>query len=78
MNPKTINLDTMSFFSKKRLAMNPKTSSELLTLLTTNKDWEIRWQVSFNPNTPSNVLEILAKDVDKEVRYGVAEHQKRD
>ena len=55
-------LGTLSWDMKRELAENSNTSKEILTILSTDKDWYIRWWVAYNPNIPKEVLTKLYKD----------------
>ena len=55
-------LGTLSCNMKYSVADNKRTSKKVLTILSTDKDWGIRWYVANNPNTPIEVLKILSKD----------------
>ena len=54
---------------KINLAKNPNTPKEVLTILSTDKYWNVRYLVAKNPNTPIEVLKILSKDENSGVRY---------
>jgi 3-methyladenine DNA glycosylase AlkC len=49
---------------KLELASNKRTSKEILTILSKDKDWYIRFHVAYNSNTPKKVLTKLLKDKD--------------
>ena len=57
---------------KLKLANNKRTSKKILTILSTDEDWSIRWRVAINPNTPKEVLTILSTDEYWGVRWRVA------
>jgi hypothetical protein len=58
----------------RKLATNPKTPEQLLTILAKNSDQEIRRLVAENPNTPLSVFEYLVTHCDKKVRCRLAEN----
>lgn len=62
-------LGTLSDDIKEKLAENHRTPKTILTILSTDKDWEIRWNVAYNLFTPIKVLIKLSKDKDEVVRY---------
>jgi hypothetical protein len=47
-------------------------SKKILTILSKDKDDEVRYYVSRNPNTPIEVLKMLSHDEDTFVRWGVS------
>ena len=59
---------------KYDLADNLNTPTEILTILSTDKDKYIRGRVAYNTNTSKEVLTILSKDKHWNVRYRVAEN----
>ena len=61
---------------KIELAANKRTSKEVLTILSTDKNACVRWRVAENTNTPKEVLTILSKDKDEVVRWRVADNVK--
>ena len=66
-----IALGSLTDDMKYELATNFNTPTEVLTQLSTDKSWYVRWRVADNPNTPKEVLKILSKDKDSIVRYRV-------
>ena len=64
-------LGSLSDDMKLKLAENKRTSKRILTILSTDEDWGIRWDVADNTNTPIEVLTILSKDKQWNVRYRV-------
>jgi hypothetical protein len=60
--------------NKNKLAKNPNTPPELLEVLATDEDWEVRYWVATNPNTPPEALKVLATDKYGNVRYCVAKN----
>ena len=41
---------------KNKLAQNPNTPQETLSLLATDEDSDVRWGVARNPNTPEEII----------------------
>ena len=68
----TPNVSKLSDAEKIELAENPNTSQELLSILATDKDYDVRWRVARNSNTPQESLAILATDKSFGVRCCVA------
>ncbi|KKM03503.1 hypothetical protein LCGC14_1773770 [marine sediment metagenome] len=56
---------------KLALAENSRTSEKILTMLSTDKDINVRCLVADNPNTSQEVLLNLSRDKDVPVRYAV-------
>jgi hypothetical protein len=48
--------------SESQIAVNPDTSSHILSQLATARDWDTRRLVASNPNTPTNILWQLGID----------------
>lgn len=72
-------LGTLTHYIKMYLVRNQKTSKEILTKLSTDKDWSIRCWIAFNPNTPTKILAKLSKDKDSLVkRYAVENLAKKE
>ncbi len=67
-------LGSLSKDMKYDLADDPNTSIEILTALSKDKDWWIRYRVAMNPNTPVEILTILSKDKSYNVRYWVVDN----
>ena len=65
-------LGTLSYKDKLKLADNKRTSKKILTILSTDKDWNVRGYVAFNLNTPKDVLEKLSTDEHWYVRCYIA------
>ena len=65
-------LGTLTGSIKVKSAKNPNTPKEVLTILSTDKNYCVRWNVASNPNTSKEVLTKLSKDEDEYVRYCVA------
>ena len=61
----------LSTKEKIKLAKDPNTSQETLSVLATDEDWCIRCWVAKNPNTSQETLAILATDKNPDVYYGV-------
>ena len=55
-------LGTLTYDMKYKLAANLNTPTEVLTILSTDKDWYVRYWVAYNPSTPKKILTILSKD----------------
>ena len=70
-------LGTLTDDMKIELAENKRTSKEVLTKLSTDKDWWVRCRVADNPKTTKEVLTILSKDKSWAVRCNVAENLNR-
>ena len=62
-------LGTLTYDTKCKLADNKGTSKKILTILSTDESWIVRYCVASNPNTPVEVLEQLATNKDSDVRY---------
>ena len=60
-----------SAYTRLKLAQNPNTPPEILTILARDEDEDVRWRVAHNPNTPPEILTHLARDKDGDVRYYV-------
>ena len=60
---------------KRELARNKRTLKKILTILSTDEYWYIRYGVAKNPNTPKEVLTTLSTDEDKDVRCRVADNR---
>jgi len=65
-------LGSLSYDDKIKLTGNKRTSKKILTILSTDEDWNVRSNVADNPNTPKDVLKVLSKDKYWGVRYWVA------
>ena len=65
-------LGTLTDRMKLELAKNKRTSKKILTILSKDKDSDVRCWVADNSNTPKEVLTILSKDKDSNIRYRVA------
>jgi hypothetical protein len=57
-------LGSLSLNDKLELAYNKRTSKKILTILSTDKDRNVRECVAYNSNTPKEVLTKLLKDKD--------------
>lgn len=55
-------LGTLTGNMKLKLALNERTSKKILTILSTNEDWLVRYWVANNPNTPKEVLARLHEE----------------
>ncbi len=55
-------LGSLPWDDKVRLARNKRTSKKILTILSTDKDWYVRYYVAYNSNTPVKVLTELLND----------------
>ena len=60
-------LGSLSDKYKWKLAWNLNTPIEILTILSTDKNWGIRYRVTENPNTPKKILKKLSTDRDSAV-----------
>ena len=58
---------------KYELADNKRTSKKILTILSTDESWYVRYCVADNPNTPTEVLTKLSID-NSYVKYYVAKN----
>lgn len=67
-------LGSLSDTMKIKIAENTNTPIEILTILSKDKDWYVRYRVAKNTNTPKEGLTILSKDKDRYVRYCVAKN----
>ena len=67
-------LGSLSLDEKLKLAKSKRTPKKILTILSTDKDWYVRYNVADNPNTPKEVLKKLSTDKDSYVRYRVADN----
>ena len=65
-------LGSLTYDMKWDIANNKRTSTEILTILSTDKYNIVRWRVANNPNTPEEILKKLSTDKDWCIRYGVA------
>jgi hypothetical protein len=61
-------------WAKKLAALNPSTSSEVLSELVADTDWQVRQALAKNPAAPVETLAQLLSDSDRDVRQAVAEH----
>ncbi|KKL53209.1 hypothetical protein LCGC14_2277740 [marine sediment metagenome] len=61
-------LGLLSDALKRQLARDPTTSKEMLTRLSIDKHWSVRYWVAKNSNTPEKVLKKLSTDRHKYVR----------
>ena len=57
---------------KWNLAENKRISKEVLTILSKDKNIDVRSSVAYNSNTPKEVLKKLSKDESWDVRSSVA------
>ena len=64
----------VSLTERIKLARNPNTSVETLSVLATDENPSVRYWVARHPNTPVETLSVLATDEDSDVRYWVARH----
>ena len=67
-------LGTLTYNMKIDLACNPNTPEKVLTILSTDKYWCVRYDIAENPNTPKRILTKLLADEDWAVRK-IAIHQ---
>ena len=54
-------LGTLTYDMKYKLANNERTSKKILTKLSTDESWYVRYWVAGNPNTPKETRERLLK-----------------
>ena len=57
---------------KINLAYNKRTSKKILTILSKDESWNVRYWVAYNINTPKEILKKLSTDEDSNVRYYAA------
>ena len=62
-------LGTLSHKAKVKLTRNKRTSKEILSILSKDKHYDVRYYVAKNPNTPIEVLKKLSTDASWWVRY---------
>jgi len=55
-------LGTLFRDDRIKLAGNKRTSKKILTILSKDKDWNVRFNVAYNPNTPKEILKKLYTD----------------
>ena len=60
--------------ARRNVANNPSTPVQILEMLATDKNAEVRYDVAKNPNTPVNILIQLSTDSKAWVRYDVAKN----
>ena len=60
--------------SKLSQARDPNTSPEILSVLATYEDVNVRFEVARNPNTSPETLQVLATDEHNYVRHWVAQN----
>jgi len=65
-------LGALSFEIIGELTKNKRTLKKILTILSTDKDRQIRYYVADNPSTPIDILKKLSTDEDCVVRSSVA------
>ena len=65
-------LGSLSYLTRRALAIDPNTPTEVLTILSKDKHWKVRYWVTTNPNTSPEVLDILSEDEVDSVRYWTA------
>ena len=61
-------LGSLSDNIKYKLANNPNIPVEVLTKLSTDKDYSVRWRVAENSNTPKEILAKLSTDENSNVQ----------
>ena len=69
-------LGTLTYHMKIELANNKRTSKKILTILSTDKHWNVRYCVAINKRTSKEVLTILSKDKNWYVRYLAGKNKK--
>jgi hypothetical protein len=55
-------LGSLSRDDRIKLAGNKRTSKKILTILSKDEDWNVRFNVAYNSNTPKEVLKKLYTD----------------
>ena len=70
-------LGLLTHHQKFDLADNSNTLKKILTILSKDKYWRVRYYVAKNSNTPKEVLTELSKDKDGGVRYSAIKNLKR-
>jgi hypothetical protein len=55
-------LGSLSIDDKLKLAYNKRTSKKILTILSTDEDWNVRFNIASNLNTPKEILKKLYTD----------------
>jgi hypothetical protein len=55
-------LGSLSIDDRIKLADNPNTPIEILTILSTDENWIVLWHTAYNRNTPIDVLKKLSTD----------------
>ena len=54
-------LGSLSWVDKVKLANNKRTSKKILTILSIDEDWHVKWRVAGNSNTPIEALKFLGE-----------------
>ena len=67
-------LGTLTYEMKCKVAKNSNTPKEVLTILSTDEYWGVRWDIACSHNTPVEVLTKLATDGDWGVRWCIADN----
>ena len=67
-------LGSLTDSDKVKLAENESTLIEILSILSKDDDWVIRYWVAKNENTPEDILKVLSKDGRRSVRYYAIEN----
>ena len=71
-------LGLLIYDMKWRMASNLNTPIEVLTKLSTDEHWGVRYCVADNPNTPKEILKILSTDRDRNVRWAAKNNSNKD
>jgi hypothetical protein len=66
------NHDMPSMIIPRYVAIHPNASPEMLTQLSKNTDWEVRFNVACNPSTPKEVLEKFVAEKPAANNKGIA------
>lgn len=64
-------LGSLSKETKEELAISKRTSKKILSILSKDESWYVRYWVAYNSNTPIDILEKLSTDEDWNVRHNV-------
>ncbi|KKM06874.1 hypothetical protein LCGC14_1739580 [marine sediment metagenome] len=71
-------LGSLSEYTKDQLAYDSDTSKGILIILSTDKNYSIRYRVAGNFNTPKEVLTKLSVDKDWYVKWRAIRHMSGD
>lgn len=67
-------VDMLPPLARRNVAKNPSTPVHILSMLATDNNVEVRYELAKNPNTPIKVLAQLATDYKAWVRYDVGKN----